>query len=255
MSALRTPQYRTASRRVLGWCGWYTRDLVPEVAGERRDEIASDLHEHAVWADAEGIPPTRLRRDILLRAVRGIPHDLSWRSGQLRAGRGLDPVSLGTRRTGNVLTALVLTGGVMVAAAAVFLLVRVVRALWIGDVVEAPIGAVGVALAALLAVVGLLLALRQRSRWLGSAVLAPAAALVGLLAGDILYRVSATGVLLISRLTSHSGGLEPWWVLSLSIGVGAALGFIGAAVWWWPGGRRVVGRDAGGSGRMQGESA
>ena len=50
MTAIRTPEYRAAAHRVLNWCGWYTRDLSPDVAGERRDEIASDLHEHAVWA-------------------------------------------------------------------------------------------------------------------------------------------------------------------------------------------------------------
>lgn len=251
MTAIRTAEYRTAAHRVLHWCAWYTRDLAPEVAGERRDEIASDLHEHAVWAQEAGVPPQRLRRDIILRAIRGIPHDLSWRSGQLRAGHGVDPMPLGMRRAGDVLATLVVTGGVLVAGAALFLLVRILRALVIGDVVEAPAGAVGVAVAAVLGVVGLVLSLGRRRRWLGATLLAPAAVLIGVLAGDIMYRVSATGVLIVSRLSSHGAGLEPWWVMSVAIGVGAALGFIGAAVWWWPGGRRTTERDAAAS--VQGE--
>lgn len=253
MTAIRTAEYRTAAHRVLHWCAWYTRDLTPEVAGERRDEIASDLHEHAVWAQEAGVPPQRLRRDIILRAIRGIPHDLSWRSGQLRAGRGVDPMPLGMRRAGDVLAALVVTGGVLVAGAALFLLVRIVRALVIGDVVAAPVGAVGVAVAAVLGVVGLVLSLRRRGRWLGAGLLAPAAVLIGVLAGDIMYRVSATGVLIVSRLSSHGAGAEPWWVMSVAIGVGAALGFIGAAMWWWPGARRTTERDAAAS--VQGETA
>lgn len=253
MTAVRTPEYRTAAHRVLNWCGWYTRDLSPDVAGERRDEIASDLHEHAVWAQEAGVTPQRLRRDIILRAIRGIPHDLSWRSGQLRAGHGVDPMPFGMRRAGDVLAALVVTGGVMVTGAALFLLVRILRALVIGDVLEAPAGALGVAIAAVLGIAGLALSVRRRLRWLGAVLLAPAAVLIGALAGDILYNVSATGVHIIAQLSTYRPGIEPWWVMSMAIGVGAALGFIGAAVWWWPGSRRTTERDAAAS--MEGERA
>ncbi|WP_431030860.1 hypothetical protein [Plantibacter sp. RU18] len=253
MTAIRTPAYRAASHRVLNWCGWYTRDLSPDVAGERRDEIASDLHEHAVWAEKTGVTPQRLRYDIILRAIRGIPHDLSWRSGQLRAGHGADPMPLGMRRAGDVLAALVVTGGVLVAGAALFLLIRVLRALVIGDVLEVPAGAVSVVIAAIFGGAGLVLSLRRRVRWLGAALLAPASVLIGVFAGDIVYHVSATGGLIVSRLSSHVAGLEPWWVVSVSIGVGAALGFIGAAVWWWPGGPQAIGEAA--VAAMHGEQA
>lgn len=240
MSVIRTHQYRSASRQVLDWCAWYTRDLAPEIADERRDEIASDLHEHAVWAEEAGVAPKRLRREIVLRAIRGIPHDLTWRSGQLRAGFVADPLPLGTRRVGNALAALVVIGGVLLAAVGSFLLVRILRALVIGDVIEAPAGAVGVALATVLATVGVVLALRRRSRWLGALLLAPAAALLGALTGEVMYLVSATGGLVISRLSSYGAGPDPWWVLAVSVGAGASLGFIGAAIWWWPSKQRTV---------------
>jgi len=132
---------------------------------------------------------------------------------------------------------------VLVVGTALFLLVRIVRALLIGDAIEVPEGAIGVAIAAALGVAGLVLSLSRRRRWLGAGLLSPAAVLLGLLAGEIMFRVSATGGLIVSRLSSDSGGLDPWWVLSMTIGVGAALGFIGAAVWWWPGGRPLIDDD------------
>ncbi|MGK9149290.1 hypothetical protein KXS11_16770 [Plantibacter flavus] len=239
MSVIRTPQYRSASRRVLDWCAWYTRDLAPEVAGDRRDEIASDLHDHAMWAEEAGVPPERLRRDIVLRAVRGIPHDLSWRSGQLRAGFAADPMPLGTRRIGNALATLVVGGGALIAIFGVFLLVRVARALLIADIDQAPSETLPVAVFTVLAIVAVILAARRRTRWLGALILAPSAAMIGMLGAQVLYFVSATGQLVISRFVSGREGVVPWWILVVAVCIGAALGFLGAAIWWWPTKERV----------------
>lgn len=244
MSVIRTAQYRSASRRVLDWCAWYTRDLVPEVAGERRDEIASDLHDHAVWAEEAGIAPTRLRRDIVLRAIRGIPHDLSWRAGQLRAGFAADPMPLGTRRVGTTLAALVIFGGVLVVAFGIFLLVRIARALVIADVETVPDETVMIGVLTVISLAALILASRRRTRWIGALLLAPPSAMIGVLGVQVLYQVSATGTFLVSTLSNYGPGPEPWWIAAASAGGGAAVGFVGAAIWWWPSSRRsVLGAD------------
>lgn len=49
MSLIRTSTFRTTSRWVLAWCAHDTRDLPDDVAAARRDELASDLHEQAIW--------------------------------------------------------------------------------------------------------------------------------------------------------------------------------------------------------------
>jgi len=48
MSLLHTRTFNTTAHWVLAWCAQYTRDLPEEVAAARRDELASDLHEHAL---------------------------------------------------------------------------------------------------------------------------------------------------------------------------------------------------------------
>jgi hypothetical protein len=45
----------------------------------RRDEIESDLHEHAVDAQQAGVSKQRLNAEILARVLVGAPADLSWR--------------------------------------------------------------------------------------------------------------------------------------------------------------------------------
>lgn len=70
---------------VLRWCALYTRGLPGNVAADRRDELASDLHDHRVAS----LGPARstFRRDALVRALLGIPADLSWRTHQRRIAR------------------------------------------------------------------------------------------------------------------------------------------------------------------------
>ena len=82
MSAL--PGGRSA-RLVLRWCATYTRGLDTRVATDRRDELASDLHDHRVAAAAA--TRSTIGRDVLVRALVGIPADLSWRTHQLRIAR------------------------------------------------------------------------------------------------------------------------------------------------------------------------
>ena len=57
------------------WTAIYTRGLPPEQAERRRDEIRSDLFEHAACAGAT--PAQQVH--VLGRVLWGIPADLSWR--------------------------------------------------------------------------------------------------------------------------------------------------------------------------------
>jgi hypothetical protein len=61
----------TVGRLTLRWVALYTRGLPDEVAARRREELASDLHEHTA---AGGRPAA-----VLGRVLWGIPADLSWR--------------------------------------------------------------------------------------------------------------------------------------------------------------------------------
>ncbi|MDQ2661856.1 MAG: hypothetical protein M3Y52_08280, partial [Actinomycetota bacterium] len=71
MTAQRSPQFRSSAGSVLRWCAVYTRGLEPAVAAARQDEIASDLHEHAVWASSQGMSGRRLAWSVRARAVLG----------------------------------------------------------------------------------------------------------------------------------------------------------------------------------------
>ncbi|MFC6239581.1 hypothetical protein [Longivirga aurantiaca] len=70
---------------VLRWCALYTRGLPADVAADRRDELASDLHDHRLAA--LGQARSTFPRDVLRRALLGVPADLSWRTHQRRIAR------------------------------------------------------------------------------------------------------------------------------------------------------------------------
>ena len=74
-----------AADLVLRWCDLYTHGLPDDVATDRRDELASDVHDHRLASLGQG--RSTFRRDVLVRAVLGIPADLSWRTHQLRIAR------------------------------------------------------------------------------------------------------------------------------------------------------------------------
>jgi hypothetical protein len=72
-----------ADRCATRWTAWYTRGLAPPVAERRREEIASDLFEHAA-----AVGHGRAQQcNVLGRVLWGIPADLSWR----RAARASQP--------------------------------------------------------------------------------------------------------------------------------------------------------------------
>jgi hypothetical protein len=108
---------RTTSA-VLAWCDWYTRGLPDDVAAERRDELAADLHDHRLDAMRRDEVDGRHARAVVARALLGAPADLSWRSHQLRIARSArrqeKQMSVASRRDGRTTVAYVL-GGLVVA--------------------------------------------------------------------------------------------------------------------------------------------
>ncbi len=75
---------RWAGRLTRGWVRVYTAGLPRQVARERRDEIASDLWEHAVDAGAAGAGARATAAQIFGRAVLGMPADIAWHVGELK---------------------------------------------------------------------------------------------------------------------------------------------------------------------------
>jgi len=61
------------------WAEALTRTAPPEVAADRRAEIASDLHEQLAAGSVLGLPERWLSRCVAGRVVRGLPNDVLWR--------------------------------------------------------------------------------------------------------------------------------------------------------------------------------
>lgn len=61
------------------WVRGYTRKLPHDEAQRRREEIESDLFEHAVEAQLAGVGNQRFNAEVLARVLVGVPADLSWR--------------------------------------------------------------------------------------------------------------------------------------------------------------------------------
>ncbi|MCD1570736.1 hypothetical protein [Agromyces mediolanus] len=234
---LRSAEYRLAARRVLRWTAWYTRGLDPAVAGARQDEIASDLHEHARWAEESGIGPDELARAIGGRALRGVPADLAWRAGALQR---LDPRLRSVRRIESSLLAVVVTIGLVDAALGTFVAVRLVRALLIGDVAEVPGAAIGAIALGAIALVATFALSGPRQRGWAALLLAVPTALIFTQAAQALYFLSATAVLLVNRVN--------WWQpATLAVSLALAAVCVTAAMHWLrpaPGTARDIRADA-----------
>ncbi|MGI9821955.1 hypothetical protein [Agromyces sp. Marseille-Q5079] len=223
MSAERSDEFRRAAKAVLRWCALYTRGLEPSVAAGRLDEIASDLHEHAVWAGSTGVSVPQLARSVRLRAVRGAAADLAWRTEQARSADRQLRFAL---RSNAALLSTMLAAAVVVAGASGFVLVRVIRALAIGDIGYVPSRTLWLAVICVASLVSAVLLLRRRTRVIGAALLALPAVLVFPLAGNVLWYVSAS-----TTLVFH---VVPWWGLpAWLLGVGLGMLCLAGAAYWW----------------------
>jgi len=233
MSAARSRQFRTAARLVLEWCAVYTRGLQPAVATARQDEIASDLHEHAEWASTAGWSARRLAWSVARRAALGIGADLAWRRLQQRAG---DPQLAFGLRASAALLAAVLSTGVALTAIGVFAIVRVIRALQIGDLGYVPTAVFPIAFLDAVALIGTMLIVSRRTRVLGTVLLTVPAVLLFQFVGSILWRVSASTVVAFNS--------APWWATAAWVaGAGLAVFLFAAAAFWWSTDRRSSSAD------------
>ncbi|MFB2581315.1 hypothetical protein ACEXQD_08690 [Herbiconiux sp. P15] len=76
---------------ILRWVAFYTRNLPPSIAGERRDEIASDIHEQSASVGPGRAARRLLALSLIWRSIRGVASDLTWRRVQVRQHREGDP--------------------------------------------------------------------------------------------------------------------------------------------------------------------
>jgi len=215
------------SALVYRWAAWYSRDLPETVTKERRDELASDIHEHTAWARSEGMPDGRLSRDIASRTVRGIFSDLGWRRMQLRRNDALDPAAGRRRRVNSAALFLVAAVALLIVGWGVAVLSRVGQRVLEGAISPWSDTANGVIAFTVLATLGLALLVRRRTRFIGALwLIVPAIALLHL--GT--YALISTSVT-IMMLTFN---LPSWDLLLLALDVSVALLLVGAALWWWP---------------------
>lgn len=227
MSVATSAPYHRAVRRVCRWCAWYTRGIDADTAACRRDELASDLHEQATWADAAGQSPHALARSILGRAGRGALADLTWSHAQRRQVALADPVALRLRRVEGTAAGLVLVAAVAVFMLGLYVLVRVAAAVATGLIRAGSGTSVAVLVFTALAACGVLLLVRRRTRFLGALwMILPSIGVIhyGLFQ---LYSLSATvGALMFS--------MPGWSLASDALTVGLVVYFAAAVIWWWP---------------------
>jgi hypothetical protein len=233
MSAMTSLHYHRAVRRVSRWCEWYTRDLDPDLASARRDEIASDLFEQAMWADELGVAPDRLARIVLSRGARGAVSDLSWRHAQRRHALMADPAIGRVRRLNGTALGIVLIAAIGVLTWGVYVLARVAMAVADGTIRAGSETSISLIVFTALASCGVVLLARRRTRVAGALwMVLPSLGLVhfGLVQ---LYSLSATVGLMLG--TMRSGDLATDALMA-----GLALFFLAAAIWWWPERRKAT---------------
>jgi len=227
MSVLKSMPYHHAVRRVSGWCAWYTSGIDAQVAGRRRDEIASDLYEHGVWADDAGESPRATAREILGRAIRGVPADLGWRHAQRRQLALADPFGFRMRQANGVVATLVILLAAVVTGFGLYVLTRVASSVVAGEIRAGSATALTLIALTALALGGIALLASPRTRFGGALVMiAPGIGLVHLGLYQ-LYSLSATvGTLMF--------GMPGWSLASRGLIAGITVCFVAAAIWWWP---------------------
>lgn len=204
------------SELILQWCDLYTRGLNPVVAGDRRDELMSDLWEHAA---AEPKASTAM----LSRAIRGVPADLAWRYEQRRAQAQRAPRS--TRVVGGSIRALVLLAASSLIVLGVVAIARTAAAVAGGGIRPWSETAVWVIALTSLAVVGSVLTLKASTRAFGALALAASSALIHFALFDLITKSATLGVL----------SFRPGWSESIVLLIASyVVLFISAAILWLP---------------------
>lgn len=224
MIVSRSREYHVSINRVARWCAWYTRGLAPEVRDERRDEIASDLYEHGIYADQIGMKPKEVSRQIVSRTARGFLADLAWRRRQLRDTT--DVAASGFGSAGSLPT-LAYSLGLVLFVWGGFVLTRVVISMGRGEWGWNADLAVTVLLSFLAAGCALLMFLRARTRSLG--------ALWMMIAIYGLIRYGSKALVYSSASFSNLFYTTPNWdLLNLGMVAGLALFYLAMFLWWLP---------------------
>jgi hypothetical protein len=71
---------RAAVCLVYSWVALYTWGLPDDVRRRRREELAADVQAQIADAHNHGQHPTLTACSLISRTLRGVPHDLQWRS-------------------------------------------------------------------------------------------------------------------------------------------------------------------------------
>jgi hypothetical protein len=82
-----SPRFGIAAALTRAWVRLYTMRMPAILRETRRAEIDADLWEHEKDAQEAGVPRVLIEMEILLRAVLGIPDDVSWRFEAVQARR------------------------------------------------------------------------------------------------------------------------------------------------------------------------
>jgi hypothetical protein len=224
VSVLRSRAYAAIARCIEGWCRWYTSGLDGAAAQARRDEIASDLHDHGAWAEQSGSRPAVAALSVAGRALRGTAADLSWRRSRIRALPASSRAELGELRLGGSLTALAMAVGSGLVLWGLFVLARTAISVDRGEIEPASQHSALVLALTAIATLGVLLLGRRRTRWVGAVwLLLPALTLVhaGLSA---LYSTSVT----VGTLYFTAPG---WSAATHALSLGIAAVFLAVLVW------------------------
>jgi len=219
-----------ASRVVLAWVRFYTRDISPEVAETRRAELASDVWEQVNDPDA---PPGSRGAFLFWRAARSVPADLAWRFGVLRQADTASR-SLFARWEHGGLAAVLLTEAFVVSGLLVAVILHVLHGGNAGSLGRyRPTAVVGLGLGLAAAVVGFRFLLTRRTRWLGSVLTGGASLGLVAIGAPAMAQISTT-VAAIYYSTPFMGGHPSWSDVLLAAVVLLVLFHTSVALSWLP---------------------
>jgi len=217
MSAKTMARLERARLLVLRWVRFYTRNLPVEIADARRDDLIADLHDQISEHLAAGRPPEVIARELQLRAAKGALADLQWRREQLRLA-----ALAGHAPSGSLLVASA-AGALLMVVVGLVALVRSTP-LVSRQVLDVPGAFFPLAAAAAVAICGLVLLARPRTRFVGELWLVAASQLLIAPAFETLAR--STTVLRLAEPELRGP------LVAISIGVG--LFYLAVAIAWMP---------------------
>ncbi len=214
-----SPAYQRASSVVMAWVRIYSRGLPNDIADSRRDELLADLHDQAAWADQTSKAARRAASEALVRAIKGAPSDLSWRSQQL------DRNPVADRLLNSSMFGVVAVGSVLMLAFAIVTFVRGLHDFQQGWI-NAP-GVLPVGVAGLTTICGLLLLRKSKTRSLAAIWLLGASQVIIWQGIDVFARTT-------TMLAWAEQAIRLWPACVAALAVGAALFYLAAALWWRP---------------------